>query len=112
MNIPFLQWWPWQAWRIVGQVDAADEVPDRLPRTGMVLVGTYELPKWLAFDCPCRCGHRILLPVSGKARPRWLIDGTTHITLSPSVDAWHGERHCHYFIKKGKVVWVKNPPSV
>ena len=39
-----IAWWqslplPWRAWRIVGQVGAGDEVPDRLPDRGVVLVG-------------------------------------------------------------------------
>ena len=37
-------WWrslqvPWRRWRIIDQLDAGDEVPERLPNRGVVLVG-------------------------------------------------------------------------
>ena len=40
-----IAWWeslafPWRAWRVIGQVGAGDEVPDRLPAKGVFLVGT------------------------------------------------------------------------
>ena len=42
-----IAWWeslafPWRAWRVIGQVAAGDEVPDRLPAKGVFLVGTLE----------------------------------------------------------------------
>lgn len=109
MKIRWYDWWPWQAWRVIGRVDAADEIPERLPRTGIVIVGNMEAPKWIAFDCPCRAGHRVLLPAARTAHPRWSIAGIHHTTLSPSIDAWHEPTHrCHYFIRQGKLEWVKH----
>lgn len=106
MKIGWLQWWPWRAWRVIGHVDAADDVPQYLPRTGVVVVGPPNSPKWLAFDCPCRRGHRILLPASATVRPRWTFESPRKLTLAPSVDARHGPIRCHYFIAKGRVKWV------
>src|SRR5438874_6766630 len=34
--------------RIVAVVEAADDVPERLPRNGVVLVGSSTQPKWIA----------------------------------------------------------------
>lgn len=110
MKIRWYDWWPWQAWRVIGSVDAADEIPEHLPRTAIVVVGPMESPKWIAFDCPCREGHRVLLPAARTASPRWSLVGQQRTTLSPSIDAWHtATQRCHYFIRQGHVEWVRHP---
>ena len=120
LKLGLLDWWPWRAWRVVGYVDAADEVPDRLPRTAIVVVGTAKTPKWIAFDCPCRRGNRILLAAQAAegalnpfkaARPKWIVQAERPATLWPSVDAWHGTQRCHYVIQKGEVKWAIDPPT-
>lgn len=109
MKLRWYQWLPWWRWRILGTVDAADEVPDRLPAKGMVMVGTWDMPKWIVFDCPCGAGHRMMLSASKSRKPRWTIDGPKRTTLLPSVDAWHAPGvRCHYFIRRGKVEWVRH----
>lgn len=108
MKIAWHQWWPWRAWRVLGYAEAADEVPLRLPRSAIVLVGTPAARKWAVFDCPCRAGHRIMLPLSKRAMPHWSIVDENSMTLTPSVDAWEDDRRCHYFIRRGKTVWVED----
>lgn len=104
-----LRWWhwlPWPSWRLVAIVEAADQVPLRVPRNCVVLVGSRERPKWLAFDCPCRTGHRIMVNVDASHSPRWHLVSEKSLTVWPSVDCRRPERRCHYFIKRGRVVWV------
>lgn len=119
LKLGLLDWWPWRAWRVVGYVDAADEVPDRLPRTAIVVVGTPKVPKWIAFDCPCPRRHRILLAAQAPegavdpfraARPKWVVHAERPATLWPSVDATNGPHRCHYIIRRGEVSWVNDPP--
>ena len=105
-QIPWWEWIPRRSWRIVAIVAAADEVPDRLPRNAAILVGTSERPKWLAFDCPCKAHHRILITLDREHYPHWRIDDQRKLTVSPSVDFRSYERRCHYLLKQGKVVWV------
>ena len=103
-------WWqslPWLQWRIVGVVEAADDVPEHLPRNGAILVGDVAHPKWLAFDCPCRQDHRILLSLDSRIRPHWRVTDASRLSLTPSVDAHTGRRRCHYIIRSGKVTWVR-----
>lgn len=108
MKNSWFDWLPWRRWKVVQQVEAADEVPERLgPRTA-VFVGTREHPKWLAFDCPCGRGHRILIPLERSKKPHWRLAEGDRMTLSPSVDAvWRGRR-CHYVIRSGKTIWIND----
>lgn len=102
-------WWqslPWLPWRVVAVVEAADEIPETLPRNGAVLVGSDADPKWLALDCPCRQGHRIMVSLDRQTKPHWRITGSSRLTLWPSVDAHTERRRCHYIIRDGRTVWV------
>ena len=75
-----IAWWeslafPWRAWRVIGQVGAGDEVPDRLPAKGVFLVGTLGgAATWAAFDCPCRMGHRLMVNLDRTRHPFWNVD--------------------------------------
>lgn len=107
MKIAWWQWIPVWRWRILGSVEFADEIPDRLPRHGAVLVGSPQFPKWIAFDCACDRGHRILLNTDHVRRPAWRLAATKPLSIWPSVD-YDGERRCHYFIRDGKTQWAKD----
>lgn len=101
-------WWlPSFRWRVVADVADADQVPERLPRRGVVLVGLGGSLKWAAFDCPCGA-ERILLNLHHGRRPAWSITGNSlnGITIHPSVDTRHDGRRCHYFIRHGRIRWV------
>lgn len=106
-----ISWWQWiplpgRKWRIVTTVEAADEIPERLPSHGVALVGTVEHPKWLAFDCPCRSGHRIMVALDRGHTPHWRITSVKKLSIAPSIDYCGPGRRCHYFITKGKTVWA------
>lgn len=100
-----LDWLPWRRWEVVAFVDAADEIPDVLPRYGAVVVGDRKLAKWVAFDCPCRRGHRIMLPLDPRQRTHWKLGVARRLTVSPSVDAHDGGHRCHYFMRDGRARW-------
>lgn len=110
MNIRWWQWLPFWRWRIIGTVESADEVPERLPRNGAVIVGNERFPKWLAFDCPCRQGHRIMLNTDHGRRPAWRVAVTPkgHLSVSPSVDFVGDRFRCHYFIREGRIEWSRS----
>jgi len=106
-SVPWWQWIPGRRWRIVATVEAADEIPQRLPRNGVVLVGSRQQPKWLAFDCPCRTGHRIMVTLDAKHSPHWTISKEQKLTVWPSVDYHVPDRRCHYIIRYGRILWVR-----
>lgn len=108
MTIGWRRWLPFQGWRIVAQIEAADEIPERLPWRGAVIVGSQGAPKWIAFDCACGKGHRIMLNLDRKRRPSWQIKSSkwNRLTISPSIDFSDQERRCHYFVRDGRVQWT------
>lgn len=108
LKFSWTHWLPWKPWRVAGIVDAADEIPERLPPKAAVLVGSAQNPKWLAFDCPCEENHRILIPLDTRRHPHWTVVADARLTLFPSIDAWRGSRRCHYIVKDGKIAWVRD----
>lgn len=94
-------------YRVLATVAHADEVPDELPRRGAALVGEPGVPKWLVFDCPCRERHRVMLNLDLALSPHWFVSGGERLTISPSVDAPSAHGRCHYFVRDGRVKWVK-----
>ena len=108
-----LRWWqalPHRKWRLVLLVDEADEVPERLPRRGAVLVGAAEKPKWIAFDCPCRQGHRVMLNLDLRRLPAWSLVSQRPLTRSPSIDDY--AVGCHFFLRQGKIKWAPSRTEV
>jgi hypothetical protein len=102
-------WKPGRSWRIVATVEAADEIPIKLPAKGAVLVGSADHPKWLAFDCPCKTGHRhrIMVTLDRARYPHWTLHDAKKLTISPSIDCVSPEHRCHYLVRGGKIFWVK-----
>lgn len=108
MKIAWWDWLPFWRWRLVGTVESADEVPDKLPRNSVVLVGTSNSMKWIIFDCPCRTGHRIMLNADIARRPNWAVQNWERLTIFPSVDFRGDHMRCHYFIRGGRILWAKD----
>lgn len=104
-------WWkslPLGPWRVAGRVDAADEIPAAIPNSRAIVVGSAERPKWLAFDCPCKSGHRVLVSLDAQQVPHWVVEDTdAALTLWPSIDWMDGTRRCHFTMTRGRVRWVK-----
>jgi hypothetical protein len=107
-RIPWWRWIPipWRKWSVVLRVDAADEIPDRLPRASAALVGDDTYPKWLAFDCPCRRGHRVMLNLDRSRKPYWIAKSIRPLTLQPSVNDFTIDTKCHYVVRDGRVKWA------
>ncbi len=109
-----MPWWkrfslrPGAPWRLVAYVDDADEIPEHLPFGGAVLVGRGRTRKWLAFDCPCGVGDRILLNLEPSRTPSWRVSVLGGLTVRPSVVVRHRTGRCHYLLEHGRVVWVNH----
>lgn len=103
-------WWqslplPWRTWRIVEHVGAGDEVPERLPYRGVVLVGAPRSATWAVLDCPCRAGHRLMVNLDRTRHPFWRIESGKPLSIRPSIDNITPERRCHFIVRGGKTSW-------
>jgi len=98
-------------WRVTASVRRADDLPDRIPRRAAILVGSPDSPKWIAFGCPCRREHRVLLNLNSAREPHWNVRGTAPLTIWPSIDDRSLPGGCHYFIRAGRIVWVPSARS-
>jgi hypothetical protein len=105
LSFPWSSWLPRRRFRVIGVVDAADLIPDRLPRKGMVVVENRNGPTWVAFDCPCSRRHRLLLPLTKGQRRHWRLDSNRYASLHPSVDSHENGRRCHFWLKHGRIQW-------
>lgn len=110
VKFPWWQWLPLWGWRLVAVVGSADEVPECLPRNGVMLVGDVMYPKWIAFDCPCRLGHRIMVNADRQRKPFWgfTMDRRRRVTITPSVDYFDKVKRCHYIMQGGKILWARD----
>lgn len=104
-TLPGIRTLPWR-YRILGVVEAADELPVTLPPRSATLVGGSGKAAWVAFDCPKHRTERILLNLSPSRRPRWTVLDQQLLTVTPSIDALHCGSRCHFWIRRGKLTWV------
>jgi hypothetical protein len=98
-------------WEVSGTAEAGDLVPAIIPRHTAVLIGTARHPQWLAFDCACGTGHRIMLNLERTRRPSWELMSSRPLTVRPSVDYRGPDRRCHYVIVKGRIRWAGSRES-
>ena len=109
LEVPRIRWWQWlprRRYAIVCTAPAADLIPIRLPRKGIALADGGSGPSWIAFDCPCRRHHRLLISLSDHIQPRWRLSGGPRPSLHPSVDVVEDGRRCHFWLRNGKIEWA------
>jgi hypothetical protein len=105
--LPWRSWLPHRRYHVAARVEAADLVPARLPRKAMVVVENRGVLAWVAFDCPCRRRHRLLIRLTVDERPYWRLTGLQPPSLQPSVDSRDEEQRCHFWLINGKVRWAR-----
>lgn len=75
----------------------------------LLVVGKNGYRKWVHFNCPCKCGEVISLPLMKNQKPRWQVsfDIIGRPTLFPSVHRMDGCKS-HFWIKKGVIFWCND----
>lgn len=101
-----LRRWRSGPWKVGSVVTSADAIADTIDKHRSVVVSDQTLRKWLAFECPCGRGHRIMLNLDRSRYPRWTITADIPLTIRPSVDTTFDGRRCHFIIERGHVYWV------
>ena len=107
--LPRRSWLPHRRYHVAARVEAADLVPARLPRKAMVIVENRGIPTWVAFDCPCHRGHRLLIRLTEDERPYWRLTRLQPPSLQPSVNSRDGGQRCHFRMINGRVRWTRYP---
>jgi hypothetical protein len=95
----------------VRRVKSMQEIPEILGRA-VYIVGTQE-PKWMIISCPCRCGERIDINLMRSRVPNWQLRFENGVvSLRPSL--WLPNDKCgsHFWIVKGRVIWVAEKVSI
>ena len=90
------------------RIAAVDEVPDRLDRRYLYLIGL-DNPWSAAMLCPCGCDETIHLSLLRNDSPSWnlRLEKTANLpTLLPSVWRTKGCRS-HFFLREGTIVWCR-----
>jgi hypothetical protein len=87
-------------------VDSMNDIPQNV---GTKLYVVYRSGQYrrAVLQCPCGCGRRIDLNLSGHASPHWTIKKQGKVvTFSPSV--WVPLDACgsHFFIRQNRIDWV------
>ncbi|MGO9089726.1 MAG: DUF6527 family protein [bacterium] len=47
-----------------------------------------------------------MLNTDKNRSPFWTTTVQGSLTISPSIDSFHSNRRCHYFVRKGRIKWV------
>ncbi len=102
----FVRWvWSWFSER-TWQAVRVEDLPDRLQKHRVYLIGENDQVWQVAMLCPCGCAAVIQLCVLPESRPNWTV--TTHIdgklSLHPSVWRTTGCRS-HFFLRAGRIEW-------
>lgn len=85
------------------------DLPHRLHPGVLYVVGNPT--QWAIFACPCRAGHDVAIRVDDVGD--WtLVRGGRRPTLSPSVNSFDAKRHCHFWLRDGRVHWCLDSDPV
>jgi hypothetical protein len=84
-----------------------EDLPNRLERQKLYVVGERSCPHYAAMACPYhRCATVLTMNLLPDDHPQWrlAVDQTGLPTLAPSV--WRRvECGCHFFLRDGRVDW-------
>lgn len=79
-----------------------------IPQGELWLVVDGGIRKWACLNCPGGCDVQLSLSLNPSRRPRWFIDSDLwgRPTITPSIHQ-HNQCKCHFWIKKGRILWCK-----
>jgi hypothetical protein len=107
-----VRFWAWlcswyrRAEKPLGTV-LAEELPDKLDRNVVYVLGEGKHRWFVALTCPCGCGNTLQVSLLPDSKPRWRLiehadDGT--VTVEPSIWREVGCRS-HFFLRRGRIQW-------
>lgn len=96
------------------RIEWVEDMPATPIKNTVYVIGGREYPFYAAVACPKKwCREFIFLEISPQFKRRWRIkehsDGT--ISLFPSIHVTKLPCQCHYWLRRGKIVWSTFPSS-
>ena len=90
-------------------LDSRHEMPDNPQADTLYVVGARKAPKWLIFDCPCDCGHRLEVNLMRARKPSWRLSVSVGKKLSVFPSLWVVGDMCdsHFWLKNNTVYFVR-----
>lgn len=83
-----------------------DELPDKIDKNTIYILGEGNYLWSAAMLCPCGCGELIQLSLHKEGRPKWEIIRNKNGTVSLHPSIWRKKGcHSHYFFKNGFIQW-------
>ena len=92
-----------------------EDLPNNPERNTVYIIGGRKHPFHAAVVCRRKkCGEVIHLDISPESERRWEV--TEHknktISLSPSICVTNLPCNCHYWIRRGRIVWCDIPSLI
>ena len=88
------------------QTVSVEELPDKLGKRDIYLIGEDGDYWFAALKCPCGCNETIQLSLLPDDRPHWRYQRHNDNTLSLAPSVW-GTKGCksHFFVRRGEINW-------
>jgi hypothetical protein len=84
-------------------LDTFDNLPATL-KNSVYIIGTTMKPKWVVFNCPDKCGHRVEVNLMKSKVPFWIAKITRNkVSLQPSIVV--NSCHSHFYLVDNRVEW-------
>ncbi|MDA7955894.1 MAG: hypothetical protein MPK34_01460 [Gammaproteobacteria bacterium] len=90
-----------------------EDLPEQTEKQTVYIIGGRKHPFYAAVACPRKnCAEVIHLEISPEAKKRWKVveHKDKSVSLSPSIYATALPCRCHYWFRRGRVVWCDSPP--
>lgn len=86
---------------------STSELPAQLGRHVVAIAG--DPPTWAVLQCPCGHGHRLTIRIRPHGHATvWRLDqDAAGPSLHPSIDVDAADRRCHFWLRHGRVQWVR-----
>ena len=94
------------------QTHWVEDLPESPEKDTVYVIGGRNYPYYAAVACPRKsCVNIVHLEISTEFKERWKLyehhDGS--VSLSPSIHVINAPCGCHYFLRKGKIIWSEFP---
>ena len=98
----------WRDWLVpFYQTKYVEDLPEKLDRKVIYIIGDEEFIEHATLLCPCRCGALLHMNLIPDERPCWFVieHSNGSVSLEPSI--WR-QKGCksHFFFVRGRIRWV------